>query len=421
MPNRAVKYQLFPTEEQAQLIRKTVGCTRFVYNNLLDDYNSQLQQGIAKPKIKLVTFLKQNNTFLNEVDSLALMNGRAHLETALKNFFDSKSGKRKGREVGFPTKKKKHKAKLSYTTNNQHGTVRIEGNAVKLPKVGFVKFKCHRIFDGEIKSVTITQTRDGVYYASVLFEFEGEIKAKPIKPYNELKVVGIDMSMKEFAVDSEGENASPTKPKFERNYRKNEKKIARLEKEVSRKEKGSKNRGKARARLAKFSRHIANKRLDFTHKLSRYYVNNYDVIVVEDIDMQAMSRMLKLGKSVCDLGFGQFREQLAYKCMETDSVLIVADKWFASSKTCHECGSRNPGLKLSDRVWVCPVCGCILDRDYNAALNLRDYFTEVISEEKYKNTVGTAEIHASGEKTATLREVFSQVSSLNEEKKPLNL
>ena len=101
--------------------------------------------------------------------------------------------------------------------------------------------------------------------------------------------------------------------------------------------------------------------------------------------------------------------------------VIVADKWFASSKTCHECGSRNPDLKLSDRVWVCPVCGCILDRDYNAALNLRDYFTEVISEEKYKNTVGTAEIHASGEKTATLREIFSQVSSLNEEKKPLNL
>lgn len=273
MANRAVKYQLFPTEEQAQLIRKTVGCARFVYNNLLDDYNSQLQQGIAKPKIKLVTFLKQNNTFLNEVDSLALMNGRA-----------------------------------------------------------------------------------------------------------------------------------------------------RLEKEVSRKEKGSKNRDKARARLAKFSRHIANKRLDFTHKLSRYYVNNYDVIVVEDIDMQAMSRTLKLGKSVCDLGFGRFREQLAYKCMETDSVLIVADRWFASSKTCHECGTKNPDLKLSDRVWVCPVCGCILDRDYNAALNLRDYFMEVMSEEQYtKNTVGTAGIYASGEKTPTLREIFSQVGSLNEEKKPLNL
>lgn len=295
MANRAVKYQLFPTEEQAQLISKTVGCARFVYNNLLDDYNGQLQQGIAKPKLKLVTFLKKDNTFLNEVDSLALMNGRTHLETALKNFFDSKSGKRKGREVGFPTKKKKRKAKLSYTTNNQHGTVRIEGNAIKLPKVGFVKFKCHRTFDGDIKSVTITQTRDGVYYASVLFEIEGETKAKPIKPYNELRVVGIDMSMKEFAVDSEGENASP------------------------------------------------------------------------------------------------------------------------------ECGTKNSDLKLSDRAWVCPVCGCILDRDYNAALNLRDYFMKVIPEEKYKNTVGTAEIHASGEKTATLREIFSQVGSLSEEKKPLNL
>jgi len=162
------------------------------------------------------------------------------------------------------------------------------------------------------------------------------------------------------------------------------------------------------------SRHVANKRKDYAHKMSRYYADNYDVIVLEDIDMQDMSRTLHLGKSVHDLGFGMFRDFLSYKCEETDLVVIYAEKWFASSKTCHECGSKNELLRLSDREWVRPECGSMIDRDLNAALNLRDYFRQLIGGID-KNTVGTTEIYASGEVTSTLRETLTQVISMNEE------
>jgi putative transposase len=183
---------------------------------------------------------------------------------------------------------------------------------------------------------------------------------------------------------------------------------------VSRKEKASNNKDKARKKYAKLARHVANKRLDFCHKLSRYYASNYDVIVLEDLNMQEMSQTLHLGKSVNDLGFGQFKEMLSYKCEECDSVLMYADKWFPSSKKCHECGSKNDLLKLNDRQWVCPNCGRVIDRDLNAALNLRDYFYAVVGIDQ-NNTDGTSEIHASGEVASTLRETVKQVASLKEE------
>ncbi|MBP5724601.1 MAG: transposase, partial [Bacteroidales bacterium] len=167
-------------------------------------------------------------------------------------------------------------------------------------------------------------------------------------------------------------------------------------------------------RLAKLDRHITNCRQDYAHKMSRHYADTYDVIVLEDIDLQAMSRTLHLGKSVTDMGFGEFRRYLAYKCEERDVAILYADKWFASSKTCHECGCKNDNLTLSDRQWTCPHCGAELDRDVNAALNLREYFYGVVTEENY-NTAGTAGIYASGDGAPILRHVLEQASSLKEE------
>lgn len=385
---RAFKYRLLPTKEQAVLINKTVGCARLVYNAMLFDYKEQLGNGM-KPKLKEVTYFKQTYGFLNEVDSLALANAKQHLQTAFKNYFDSKKGKRKGKKVKFPKKHKKSKCKLSYTTNNQNGTIRLENGKLKLPKLGFVEFVMHRELEGNITSCTVEQARDGKYYVSVSVDIPNETISHihKRKSFNELKVVGIDMSMKEFSVDSDG-GSDDTKAKYVRHYRENEKKLKRLNRQMSRKQKGSSNRDKARQKVAKLNRHIANCRLDYCHKLSRYYVDNYDVIVLEDINLQDMCRSLHLGKSVNDLGFGMFRSFLSYKAEESDSVVMYVDKWFASSKTCHSCGSKNDLLELSDREWVCPTCGCIIDRDYNAALNIRDYFYHVVLAKNY-NTAGT--------------------------------
>ena len=410
---RAFKYRILPTPEQADLINRTVGCARLTYNSLLLDYKEQLNNG-QKPKMKEVTYLKEQFPFLKEVDSLALANAKQHLQTAFANFFKSRKGKRKGRKVGFPKVHKKWKSRLSYTTNNQNGTIRLEGDMLKLPKLGFVKVVLHREMSGRISSCTVEQTRDGRYYVSISVEVEDVVRAKKGRKLKDLKVVGIDMSLAEFAVDSDTDKKGSTKPKYERNYRKYEKRLARLRRSVSRKEKGSMNKNKARARHAKLARHVANKRLDFCHKLSRYYADNYDVVVLEDLNMQDMSRTLHLGKSVNDLGFGMFKSMLEYKCEECDSLVLYADKWFASSKTCHECGSKNDSLRLSEREWVCPKCGCVIDRDLNAALNLRDYFYAVMGVDK-NSTDGTSEIYASGEVASTLRDTVKQVASLNEE------
>lgn len=411
---RAFKYRLLPTPEQADLINRTVGCARLTYNSLLLDYKEQLDNR-QKPTIKEVTHLKEQFPFLNEVDSLALANAKQHLQTAFSNFFKSRNGKRKGRKVAFPKVHKKWKSKLSYTTNNQNGSIRFDGNRLKLPKLGFVEVVLHRETTGRITSCTIEQTRDGKYYVSVSVDVENVVNGKKGKKLKDLKVVGIDMSMSEFAVDSDPDNTSSTKPKFERNYRKYEKRLARLQRSMSRKERGSSNRNKARIKYAKLARHVSNKRLDFCHKMSRYYASNYDVVVLEDLDMQSMSRTLNLGKSVHDLGFGMFKSMLEYKCEECDSLVLYADKWFASSRICHECGCKNTELKLSDREWVCPNCGKKISRDVNAALNLRDYFYAVIGMNNI-STDGTSGIDALGEIASTLRETVRQVASLNKEK-----
>lgn len=416
---RAYKYRIYPTKEQAVLINKTVGCARFVYNSLLTDYKEQLRRK-EKPVIKEVTYLKQYNDFLNEVDSLALANAKVNLRKAFDNFFKSRKGLRKGKKVKFPKLHKKSKCKLRYTTNNQNGTIRLEKNKLKLPKIGFVNTLIHRPLEGEIKSCSIEQTKDGNYYASILTEIDTNNGIKN-KSFSELDVIGIDMSLFSFAVDSDGISDN-TKTKYVRHYRNNEKKRKRLNRNLSRKIKGSSNREKIRRKLAKLDRHISNCRMDFAHKLSRFYADNYDVIILEDINLQDMAKVkgkkgkhkIKFGKSVNDLGFGVFKSFLSYKCKENDSIILYADKWFASSKTCHECGSKNNLLRLSDREWVCPNCGCVIDRDINAALNLKDYFYNVVTENNY-NTVGTTGIHALGDGAYTLRETLMQASSLNRE------
>ena len=420
---KAFKYRLYPNEEQVVKLAQTFGCARLLYNNLLawwkNEYQSARHEGRSMERLPLVTFFKKEFSFMKDVDSLALMNARRNFEQALENFFKSKKGKRKGRKLGFPVFKKKGVCKDSFQTNNVNNAIRVDCDKelVKLPKLGWLKCRMHRDIpqEGKLLSCTVTRAKDGKYYISILAELPTQEVKDKVRDSDNLRVVGLDMSLSNFVVDSESDESDDTKAKYVRQYRKNERKLRKLGRRLSRKEKGSKNRAKARARLASKHAHVANCRKDFVCKQALHYAREFDAVVIEDLDMQAMAQALRLGKSVNDLGWGMFKARLAQKCEEYGTELVVADKWFASSKTCNACGEKNDNLQLSDRVWVCPHCGSVIDRDYNAACNLRDYyFNNIIN-----STAGTAETYACGD-TCHYEEVHSssQAVSLKQEAPP---
>lgn len=411
---KAYKYRIYPNKEQQKKMNKFFGCCRFVYNKCIewysDAYKSWKENGTDIGKTPLLTEFKKDFEFLKECDNAALAYSRSNFERAIKDFIKSKNGKRKGKRLGFPKFKSKHKSKMTYKTCDAHGGIRfVDDSHIKLPKMGLVKCVKHRDFDGVINAVTVEMKPSGKYYISVMVDCPDEIELKINKKnnYNNLNVVGLDMSLSDFAVSSHEEDN--TIVKYVRNYRKNEKHLSKLQRKISRKEKGSKNRMKSKRQVAVLHEKIANQRKDFINKTALYFASKYDVIVLEDINLQDMSRTLHLGKSVSDLGFGEFRTLLEQKCNEYDTTIFYVDKWYPSSKMCSSCGTINKSLKLSDREWVCSECGTCHNRDFNAALNLEQYFTN-----QY-NTVGTTEINACGDNASTLRAIVMQVLSLNQE------
>ncbi|GAA0368252.1 RNA-guided endonuclease TnpB family protein [Alkalibacterium iburiense] len=356
--NRAYKFRLYPTEEQAVVIRKTFGCVRFVYNKMLaerkETYESLKDDKTALKKVKLPTPAKYKKEYewLKEVDSLALANAQLNLDKAYKAFF-------KG-NAKFPKfKSKRHKQ--SYTTNVVNGNIQLLDGHIKLPKLKMVKIKQHRAIPSEcvIKSCTLSITASGKYYISILTEYEKEIENKDIE-----KVVGLDFAMNGLFVDSEGEKANY--PNF---YRQMLDKLAVEQRKLSRKKKGSSNWDKQRIRVAKIQEKVANQRKNFLHHKSKALATNYDAVVIEDLDMKEMSQALKFGKSVADNGWGMFTSFLAYKLKEQGKQLIKIDKWFPSTKTCSSCGNTQP-MPMNVRTYVCS-CGLNLDRDYNSALNIK--------------------------------------------------
>ena len=411
---KAYKYRIYPNKEQQTKMNQFFGCCRFVYNKCIewysDAYKSWKENGTDIGKTPLLTEFKKDYDFLKECDNAALAYSRSNFERAIKHFIKSKNGKRNGKRLGFPQFKSKHKSKMTYKTCDAHGGIRfVDDSHIKLPKMGLVKCVKHRDFDGVIKAVTVEMKPSWKYYISLMVECPNEtlLKINKKNNYNNLNIVGLDMSLSDFVVSSHEEDN--TIVKYVRNYRKNEKHLSKLQRKLSRKEKGSKNRMKSKRQVAVLHEKIANQRKDFINKTALYFVSKYDVIVLEDINLQNMSRTLHLGKSVTDLGFGEFRTILEQKCKEYDTTIIYADKWYPSSKTCSSCGAINKSLKLSDREWVCTECGTCHNRDFNAALNLEQYFTN-----QY-NTVGTTEINACGDNASTLRAIVIQVMSLKQE------
>ena len=355
--NKAIKYRIYPNKEQVVLLSKTFGCVRFVYNKMLSDrkeaYDKDGSFFYSTPAM-----YKKYYPFLKEVDSLALANAQLNLDKAYKGFFSKKAR--------FPKFKSKKKNNDSYTTNNQKGSIEILDGLIKLPKVKHVKAVIHRQLPkgAVIKTATISRTKSNKYYCSIMYEVEQSItKITPTKD----KTIGLDYSSSHFYIDSNGNSVDY--PKF---YRQTEEKLKRAQRKLSKKQKGSNNRAKASLKVAKIHEKVKNQRLDFLHKLSKDLANNYDLVCVEDINLQNISRCLKLGKSTHDNGFGLFRVILEYKLNDRGKQLIKVDKWYPSSKTCSVCGHKNTGLKLKDRVWTCDNCNTIHNRDYNAALNIKN-------------------------------------------------
>jgi len=364
MVNKAYKFRIYPNQEQQILFAKTFGCVRFIYNRMLSDkikYYEETKQKLNNTPAQY----KKEFEWLKEVDSLALANAQMNLQTAYNNFFRSP-------KVGFPKFKSKKSNRKSYTTNCVNGNISIENGHIKLPKIGLVKLKQHRMIPSSyrLKSVTVSQTPSGKYYASILFEYENQVQDKELYHF-----LGLDFSMHELYKDSDG-----NEPAYPRYYRQAEKRLKREQRKLSHMQKGSKNRDKQRRKVAILHEKVANQRKDFLHKQSKKIANSYDCVCIEDLDMKAMSQALHFGKSVSDNGWGMFVTFLQYKLEEMGKKLVKVDKFFASSQTCHVCGYKNIKTKnLSVRVWDCPECGTHHDRDVNAAINIKNEGMRIVN------------------------------------------
>ena len=355
--NKAYKFRIYPNTEQQIILAKTFGCVRFIYNQMLSDKINHYEETKQKLNNTPAQY-KSKFPWLKEVDSLALANAQMNLQTAYNSFF-------RNPKIGFPKFKSKKSNRRSYTTNCVNGNISIDNGFLKLPKVGLVKLKQHRLIlsNYKLKSVTISQTPSGKYYASVLFEYENQIQEQELHDF-----LGLDFSMHGLYKDSNG-----NEPAYPRYYRQAEERLKREQRKLSLMQKGSKNRSKQRIKVANLHEKVANQRKDFLHKQSRQIANAYDCVCIENLDMKAMSQSLNFGKSIADDGWGMFVTFLKYKLEETGKRLVKVNKFFASSQICNVCGYKNTATKnLSIRAWDCPKCGAHHDRDINAAINIRN-------------------------------------------------
>ena len=365
MANKACKFRIYPTQEQKMQFAKTFGCVRFIYNKMLEDKIAYYQQTKEKLNNTPAQY-KEAFPFLKDVDSMALCNAQMNLQNAYNNFFTRPNN-------GFPKFKSRRNSRKSYTTNCINGNITLENGFLKLPKTKvLVKINQHRQIpdNWKLKSVTISQSASGKYYASILFEYENQVQEQELHDF-----LGLDFCMHELYKDSNG-----NEPSYPRYYRQAEKKLQKEQRKLSLMTNGSANYEKQRVRVAVLHEKIANQRKDFLHKLSRKLANVWDCICIENLNMQAMAQALHFGKSVCDNGWGMFTKFLQYKLEEAGKKLVKIDKFFASSQTCSCCGYKNPETKdLSVRAWDCPECGTHHDRDVNAAINIRNEGMRLVS------------------------------------------
>lgn len=371
LKHKAYKYRIYPNSEQKILIHKSIGCSRFTYNELLKDYLKDFEETGKVPKETSLVPLKEKFTFLKEVHSHVLCNAQRSLIKAFKNH------KSNPKHFGEPKFKSKKRSRASYTVNNLDNKknpdkcpIRIEGKKIRLPKIGLVRLVQHRPLPehGAIKHITISRTPTNKYFVSITVEYEDQVPKVEPKSCG-----GLDMVMDGLYRDSEG-NLVKLPPEIVES----QKQIKTAHRKLSRKEKGSKNYEKQRQRLAKKYEKLANQLLDFLNKQSHQLAFKYDLIGIEDIDLRVLAKRKKgrkfsFGKSLQSKGWGKFTHMLEYKLESQGKQLVRVGKWFPSSQICNHCQFQNSATKdLSIREWVCPQCGQHNDRDLNAAKNIRD-------------------------------------------------
>ena len=359
---KAYKHRIYPNKQQAELLNKHFGCVRFIYNLALEtrklNYSGNKINLSYYELINQIPELKKEYNWLNEVSSFALQQAIIDMDKAFVNFYKGNSK--------FPKFKNKNN-KQSYRIPAQI-KIDIENNKLFIPKFREgIKIIFERKPEGEIRSCTISKTKTGKYFASILVETGKLLPEKPKIDIN--NAIGIDLGITHFATLSDGTKIENPK------YLKNDiERLKVLQRRASRKMKGSQNRKKANLIVARKYEDIANRRLDFIHKLTHKLVRENQAITI-CIENLAVSNLLKnhrLAQEISDVSWSKFIEILSYKCDWYGKNLVKVDRFFASSKICSKCGWMNDNLKLSDRHWTCAICGASHDRDINAAVNIRN-------------------------------------------------
>jgi putative transposase len=348
------KIQLSANNKQSTYFAKACGVARFAYNWALNEWKKQYDAGLkpseAALRRQLNSIKKEQYPWMYEVTKNAPQMSIMNLGEAFKRFFQGLAK--------YPQFKKKGIHDSFTITNDQF---KVKENKIKLPHIGWVQLCESLRFIGKIVSATISRVADK-WFVSITVE------TLPIQTtYENQVVVGVDLGVKILATLSNGEEIIGPKP-----HKALLKRLKNLSRSLSRKKKGSQNRFKAKQKLAKLHARIANMRLDALHKLTTSIVKRFSTVVIEDLNVKGMIKNRKLSRSISDMGFYEFRRQLEYKLKFRNGTLVVADRFFASSKICSSCGSKNEKLKLADRTWTCATCGTFHQRDLNASINLKN-------------------------------------------------
>ncbi|WIL17695.1 IS200/IS605 family element RNA-guided endonuclease TnpB [Prevotella bivia] len=354
--NRTYKFRLYPNKEQAELLARHFGCSRFVYNYFLNQRKEQYRltgkSDNYYAQAKFLTEMKKQEAtaWLKEVNSQTLQFAIRSLEVAYTNFLQKRAK--------FPSFKSKH-SKNSFTVPQ---FASIAGNRIFIPKFKEgIKCCVHREIVGKIGKVTISKTPSGKYFVSVFTEEE---YITPIEKSG--KSVGVDLGLKNLLITSEGETF-----KNNRYTKKYERILAKAQQHLSRKKKGSRRFENQKLKVARLHEKISNSRADYLHKCSVSLVRRYDTICIEDLNVKGMERNHRLAKSVADASWGTFVSMLTYKAEWNGKKVVKIDRFFPSSQTCNVCGNINKQTKdLSVREWECPVCHTHHNRDVNAAINI---------------------------------------------------